>query len=267
MTIDRARHRSILKRPPLRCLLTALLRPLPNLLLIGAQKSGTTSLHALLASHPEICMAGIKECDELVRRRPSSLRYRAFFPVAFAGIRAGVRYFGESTPYYLFHPEAPRRARDMLPDPVAIAVLRDPVERAWSHYRHSVRFGVEPLGFMEALEREPERMASSPEEFRWVSYFSRGCYAGQLRRWFDALGRDRVLVLTLEDLVAGRAQHDIRGFLGLSTPFEQAMQRRNAGSPSEDPLPDEERRILRSRYAPHVAEVEQLLGRAFESWR
>jgi len=264
---ERPQPRVHARLPSLRSILTAPLRPLPNLLVVGAQKAGTTSLHELLSRHPGICMSRTKECDELARDRPSAWRYRAYFPVVLGRPYGGAKWIGESTPYYLFHPAVPTRARDMLPGVHAIAVLRDPVERAWSHYRHSVRLGFESLPFREALEKEPARLASSPEAFRQLSYFERGCYAPQLRRWFDAVGRERVLVLDFEGLVAGTVRGEIERFLGLAAPLQGDLPRRNGGSASDGLMPERERGMLRERFAPHVAEVERLLGRNFEAWR
>lgn len=251
--------------PGWRAILTSPLRMAPNLLVIGAQKAGTTSLHALLAEHPEIVMSRIKECDELVRQRPSRLRHRAFFPIVRPFASPRLRWAGESTPYYMFHPEVPARAAALLPGVRAIAVLRDPAERAWSHYRHAVRHGLEDLGFEEALEVEESRVASSPWSHRHHSYFARGCYAPQLERWFAALGRERVLVLEFDELRSGdgAAVHAIERFLGLSTPLRAALPLRNHGGRAHPEIPDRISDVLRGRFATHVLRVERLLGRRF----
>lgn len=259
--------------------LTAPLRPLPNLLVIGAQKAGTTSLHELLGAHPEICMSKVKECGELVRDAPSALRYRAFFPWRGAAVARRARWFGESTPFYAFHPAAPARAAELLREPRAIMVLRDPIERAWSHHRHAVRLGLEDLEFDEAIAREPERIGSSEHSFRHHSYVARGCYAGQLQRWFDALGRDRVLAVDFTEIVdgSGRATREIERFLGLRSPLPAEPPRMNAaaevgaasgtiGEPRAESMSEPTRALLRVRLAPEVAAVEALLGRRFERW-
>jgi hypothetical protein len=259
--------------PAWQALATSPLRALPNLLVIGAQKAGTTSLHALLAGHPEIAMSRVKECNELVRARPSKWRYRAFFPYRGPAGRRGVRWFGESTPYYLFHPEAPVQAARMLGGARgrlrAIAILRDPVERAWSHYRHAVRHGfeTEPFGRALALEeaRLGERSGGRADAHRHQSYFARGCYAPQLARWYAAIGREHVLVLSFEELLAPSpgGREAIGGFLGLHSPIEGTLPERNRGERDAEGPPAEAREALRHRFAPHVAEVEALLGRRF----
>ncbi|MGA1223459.1 MAG: sulfotransferase family protein [Phycisphaerales bacterium] len=246
-------------------LLTAPLRMRPNLLVIGAQKAGTTSLHSLLAGHPEIAMSRIKECNELVRERPSTMRHRAFLPLGGALAAKRARWAGESTPYYIFHPQAPVHAARLLPGVHAVAILRDPVARAWSHYRHAVRFGFEPLPFDEALAREAARLAEDPLAHRQHSYFARGCYAEQLERWFDALGRERVLVVSFEELCGAEriALKAIAGFLGLSTPITGELPLRNQGEGDPAGLSPALRDALRERYRPHNRRLEELLGRPF----
>ena len=251
--------------PGWRALLSSPLRMRPNLLVIGAQKAGTTSLHTLLAGHPEIIMSRIKECDELVRARPSVWRHRAFFPLRGPLAPKRARWVGESTPYYLFHPQAASRAAKLLPGVRAIAVLRDPIERAWSHYRHARRLGLESLGFAEALATESERLAAAPSSHRHHSYFARGCYAEQLERWFGALGRERVLVLRFEALRDGEpaCRAAIESFLGLETQLDATLPFRNRGTGADEPVPVDIAEGLRIRYSPHDLRLEGLLGWRF----
>jgi hypothetical protein len=196
----------------------------PNLLVIGAQKAGTTSLHSLLAGHPEIAMSRIKECNELVRERPSTMRHRAFLPLGGALAAKRARWAGESTPYYIFHPQAPV---------------------------HAARLAA--------------RLAEDPLAHRQHSYFARGCYAEQLERWFDALGRERVLVVSFEELCGAEriALKAIAGFLGLSTPITGELPLRNQGEGDPAGLSPALRDALRERYRPHNRRLEELLGRPF----
>ena len=246
-------------------MLTSPLRVRPNLLVIGAQKAGTTSLHALLAEHPEIVMSRVKECGELVRERPSAWRHRAFFPLR-GSVGHAVRWAGESTPYYIFHPEVPARAAAMMPGVRAIAVLRDPVARAWSHHRHAVRHGLERLPFEEALAREEERMSESAWSHRHHSYFSRGCYAAQLERWFATLGRERVLVLSFAELRDGcrEPRQAIESFLGLASPLAEGFPLRNRGEGDGEGIPAGIAESLRARFLPHDVRLAALLARTMD---
>src|SRR5436309_16134274 len=107
---------------------------LPDFIVIGAQKSGTGSLYAYLNGHPDVAGARVKEVHyfDLHYHRGVDW-YLDQFPDEAA---ARPRCTGEASPYYLFHPHAPRRAFDLVPDARLIALLRDPVDRAISHYHH-----------------------------------------------------------------------------------------------------------------------------------
>jgi hypothetical protein len=114
----------------------------------------------------------------------------------------------EASPYMMLHPLAPERAaRDLGPNSRFIALLREPVERALSHYWRNRKVGRESETFAVALEKEDERLrgaidsvrrGQSNQTHRWYSYRTRGLYAEQLERWFDAVGRDRVMVIESE---------------------------------------------------------------------
>jgi hypothetical protein len=190
---------------------TAGLRPLPDFLILGAQKAGTTALYAYLRWHPQITGPSFKEVSFFDRHYAHGERwYRAHMPARRRSL------VGEASPSYLFHPLAPERVAGMLPDTRLIALLRNPVDRAFSHYQHEVALGREPLSFEDAIEREEERMRGEVERMvREPSYFShawwnytyvaRGRYAEQLERWFARFPRERLLVLFTEELAADTA--------------------------------------------------------------
>ncbi len=190
---------------------TAGLRPLPDFLILGAQKAGTTALYAYLRWHPEITGPSFKEVSFFDRHHAHGERwYRAHMPARRRSL------VGEASPSYLFHPLAPERVASMLPDVRLIALLRNPVDRAFSHYQHEVALGREPLSFEDAIDREEERMRGEVERMlREPSYFShawwnhtyvaRGRYAEQLERWFARFPRERLLVLFTEELAGDTA--------------------------------------------------------------
>ena len=132
---------------------TAGARPLPDFLIVGAQKAGTTALYDYLYRHPAISGPPL-EGGQLLR--PALEPRRALVPRATSrGMRAPP--VGEASPSYLFHPLAPERVRSLVPRARLIALLRNPVDRAFSHYQHEVALGREPLAFEQALGREAER--------------------------------------------------------------------------------------------------------------
>jgi hypothetical protein len=192
-------------------LATADLRSLPDFLILGAQKAGTTALYAYLRWHPQITGPSFKEVSFFDRHYARGERwYRAHLPVRSNGI------VGEASPSYLFHPLAPERVAQMLPRPRLIALLRNPVDRAFSHYQHEVALGREELSFEDALACEDERMRGELDRMlRDPGYFSdpwwnytyaaRGRYAEQLERWLAAFPREQLLVLFTEELAADTA--------------------------------------------------------------
>jgi len=190
---------------------TASVRSLPDFLIIGAQKAGTTALYAYLRWHPDITGPSFKEVSFFDRHYANGERwYRAHLPVKRRAL------VGEASPSYLFHPLAPERVKQMLPNARLVALLRDPVERAFSHYQHEVALGRERLSFEDAIDREDERMDGEIERmmrdpayfsYAWwnYTYASRGMYAEQLERWYDAFPREQLLVLLTEELASDTA--------------------------------------------------------------
>jgi hypothetical protein len=195
-------------------LATARVRTLPDFLIIGAQKSGTTFLYQLLVQHPHVKPAFAKEVHYFdLNFKKGDNWYRSYFPLQSRNSSTYIT--GEASPYYLFHPHAPRRASAVVPDAKLVVLLRNPVDRAYSHYQHQVkRVGGEAretLPFEEAIEaeekilpREMDKMlqdesyASSGHRTR--SYLSRGIYIDQLLLWSRFFRREQMLVLKSEDL-------------------------------------------------------------------
>jgi Sulfotransferase domain len=246
-------------------------RPLPDFLIIGAQKAGTTSLHDYLCQHSSVTSPVTKEVhyfdNEFSR---GSGWYRAHFPRE----RGYKTVTGESTPYYLFHPLAPRRVAATLPGVRLIVVLRDPIDRAHSHHNHERALGFEELEFEAALAAEGERLAGQEQLLSagglrrsWAhqhqSYLRRGLYAEQLGRWLVQFDRERLLVLSAEDLFADPLSVvlEAQEFLGLPAEEPVDISARNARSYA--PIADDLRRRLGEVFEPRNRELERLLGRDF----
>jgi hypothetical protein len=262
------------------------LRTLPDLLIIGAQRAGTSSLYRYLRMHPHIAGPLRKEVDYFGFRFERGERwYRANFPLtarrelAHRLDRPFLTF--EATPDYLLHPLAARRAHQLLPDARIVVLLRDPVERAISHYGHAVRHGWETLPLQDALAAEEERLQGeiarirqSPgyraSAFRRYSYVTRGLYADQISRWLDEFPRGQLLVIDSNELYTNPAQalHAVLDFAGL--PRWQPAEFRNysyrtADVPTPTSRSDDLVANLRQRFAPANAELERLLGQSF-SW-
>ena len=249
---------------------TARWRPLPDFLVLGAQKAGTTALYAYLRWHPGITGPSWKEVSFFDRHwwRGEGW-YRGQFP-----LRSGGQIVGEASPSYLFHPLAPERARTLVPDARLIALVRNPVDRAYSQYQHAVALGREPLSFEEALAAEDERtrgevdrLVADPRAFSGAwwdhTYVARGRYAEQLERWLRVFPREQLLVVVTEELGAapGETYAASLGFLG-AAPYTLAEYPR-VFDRDYAPMAPGTRAALAATFAEPNRRLEELLGRSF----
>ncbi len=199
---------------------------LPDFVVIGAARCATTSLYAYLRQHPQVHMSPEKETDyfslgDLPPHQvpPGASRYRARtqaeYERQFAGAGTAVA-VGEASPTYLFYPRSAERMRRLIPGAKLICVLRDPVERAYSHYALARRSGFEPLADFEA--------GVAAEEARWRldpsmrhTYVRASLYHDGLRAYFERYARERILVLRFEDFAADAAatMREIYRFVGV----------------------------------------------------
>jgi len=266
----------------LRLEITGALRVLPDFLLVGAPKCGTTSLYGYLAEHPNVLPAMDKEVrffDQFCHRSLSW--YRGHFPMRRELRRAeretGQRVLtGEATPTYLMSPVAPGRAHAVVPEAKLIALLRNPIDRAYSNYQMEVRHGTETLSFEEALDAEEERLKDERIEvyedgarFKFTdlhfSYQKQGIYVEQLKRWLEYYHRDQLLVLDSELLFENPAECYARvlDFLGLPPHEPDSFPVLYQGIYKDTMRPKTRKRLL-EYYQPHNEELFELLGERFE---
>jgi len=252
-------------------------RPLPDFLVIGTKRGGTTSLAAYLHEHPDVAPMfpraavpkGVRFFDDRYDR--GARWYRSHFPTERARRGSPPKIAGEATAHYLFDPRAPQRAVDLVPDARIIALLRDPTERAFSHHRERTRQGVETLSFEDALAAEDDRLAGELErmladpsyvsvEREHHSYRAQGCYATYLPAWVERFGRDRVLVIVSERFYAdpAREYHRALAFLGLSS--HDATYVAHNARPLTSDLDPATRDELDRFFEPHTRELERFLG-------
>jgi sulfotransferase family protein len=206
---------------------------LPNFLILGAARCGTTSLHYYLAEHPDVCMSSIKEpnfflfeqtgngprpCIDDRRIVAKSVPERARYERLFTQPAAAV---GEASPLYLYNRETPELIRQAAPDARLIAIAREPVERTWSHFAYvNDDLGDDAVpAFRTAVERE---LGLPYEPYRTGTHFVRlSAYAEQLRRYRDAFPSEQLLVVGYDDLIRRTPETLARicRFLGIDDTF------------------------------------------------
>lgn len=258
---------------------TERLRLRPGFIMIGAQRSGTTSLFRMLAAHPQVMPAphckGVNYFDLNYHR---GMRwYCGHFAVAGLARRRTARYGEpiafEASGYYLYHPFALERMARDLPDLRLVAMLRDPVERAFSAYKHEYARGFEQETFEKALELEDRRLAGEIDRMRddtryesfshrHHSYRHRGHYAEQLERVFAHFPRAQVHVMDSEAYFdqPAREYRRLLEFLGLR-PFEPGEFGKFNAEPGP-PMLSRIRQVLEDYYTPHNRRLTELLGRS-----
>ncbi len=216
---------------------------LPHFLLIGAARSGTTAIHSYLRQCPDVFMPRAKEPNffayegmDLAIRGPGAdyinnaitriEDYSALFVPAPAGAIVG-----EASPLYLFEPRAVERIHHHVPNARLIAVLRNPIEQAWSHFMYATKQSIETEpDFVRALALEEERLAAGWQPLFGYSRFP--AYADQMARYFERFSREQIMVRLYEDLEAdaGRLMADIFGFIGVTSGFvADTGEKLNAG--------------------------------------
>ena len=233
-----------------------------NFIVIGAQKAGTTALYDYLADDPAIGLSDVKEVhffDDESRdwAAPDFGAYHAHFAADGPEIR------GEATPIYIYWPNALERIRAYNPAMRLILLLRDPVERAWSHWRMETARGVEQRPFAWCIRRGRQRLFQVEPwgHHREFSYVERGFYAAQIARLFEVFPRDQVLILRAEDLradpnpVLGR----ISAFLGAPPPGPVTPREAHVGQEMAG-LEDADIAYLRGLYARDQDRLGELAG-------
>jgi len=233
-----------------------------DFIVIGAQKAGTTALFDHLSDDPAIGLSDVKEVHFFDDERrdwaqPDYGPYHERFDWAAPRIR------GEATPIYVYWPGALERIAAYRPDIRLILMLRDPVERAWSHWRMETARGVETQPFSWCVRRGRQRLFERTPwgHDREISYVERGFYAEQVERLLALFGRDQLLVLQAEDLRGrpGEALGRVNAFLGAPPPPPTEPRKVHVG-PEMEGLGDEDVAWLRQVYARDQARLARLLA-------
>jgi hypothetical protein len=263
-------------------ILTAGPRRVPDLLVIGAKRGGTTSLWKYLEEHPGV-MHNFPRAQNIKGTYFFSTYYgrgerwyRSHFPsdVARSVARRRLGYdpiAAESTPYYLYHPLAPARAAQLAPNAVVVALLRDPVERAFSHWKERCQHA-ETLSFADAVAAEPDRCRGEEERIladpnyvsfahRHLSYVAQSSYVPMVERWRAHYPADQFIVWISEEFYARPQEHldELTARLGL--PSHHLVDATPYNGFDAPDMAAATRAALTERFRPQVDELSALLGR------
>ena len=258
---------------------TGFLRVLPDFLIIGAAKCGTTSLYSFMIKHPDIYPALWKEIFFFDRYYPRGINwYRANFPSKFQKFSKKLvkKNFltGEATPTYIHHPLAAQRVFETNSKIKLIILLRNPIERAYSHYQMEVSLGYENKSFEVAINLENERLSGEKEKMlmdknyfsykrQIFSYLTSGIYVDQLKIWMNQFPKEQFLIIKTEDL-ANKPQeilNQVFEFLNLAKFDMSKFEKYNLGKYSE--MNNHIRKKLVNYFLPHNEKLYKFLDNDF----
>lgn len=240
-----------------------------DFVICGTQKGGTAALDMYLRGHPEVCMANKKEVhffdneDAFRAGTPDYSNFHSFFSP-----EPRHKVIGEATPIYMYWRDAPRRIWQYNPDMKLIVLLRNPIDRAYSHWNMEKSENRDSSSFWDAIHSEEERCREAlPYQHRVYSYIDRGFYLEQLRRLWAFFPRKQVLTLKNEELRKNPNEtlQKIFAFLGVRPlPLINAV---NVESfPYSSSMSERERSYLRSVFEYEIRALERVLGWDCSSW-
>lgn len=253
-------------------------RVFPDFIIIGVQKSGTTSLYSYLCQHPELLPSCTKEVHffdgglnpSIDNFQKGQAWYRAHFPLK-RNVNAHQKAF-EATPIYMFNPLASKRIFDLLPKVKVIALLRNPTERAISHYFHEKQKQRESLPIYEALQQEEARLAPIIKDkdyknpiFKNCSYKSRGLYKDQLERYLKYFPWRQILVINSDEFFAEpeNTLRQVFEFVEVDTGYRvKNLTPRNVANNKSDVSP-ETYEYLYNYFLPHNKALYELVGKSY----
>ncbi len=243
----------------------------PDFIIIGTQKGGTSSLFSYLKQHPQIKLPETKEIHFFSMHYHKGIDwYKSHFPVN--GIT------GEASPYYLFHPLVAERIHEHCPETKFIVMLRDPVDRAYSHYMMQKIRGYESIEtFEEAIEIESDRISCELEKilthprynspiYQRHSYLARGKYDEQLSRWFQYFPKKQFHFIKSEDFFidSEKELYVVHDFLGLERKKPEDMAPQNVYD--YPPINPETYQSLKKYFKDSVQKLSQLIGDQAGDW-
>ena len=249
---------------------------LPNFLICGSPRSGTTSLYEGLIEHPNIYRAKIKEISFFdVNSHRGKNWYQYHFPSKFDKIFTNSKMItGEATPFYLIHPHAPSRIAKIIPNVKIILILRNPIDRAYSHYSSAFKNKKDDLSFEEAIQQENSRIINEKEKlinipdynsenfYKW-SYFEQGIYYNYIIYWMKFFPKENFHIISSEEFFKNPTKNfnKLFNFLGISEFNYEKYIQYNTGN--YDSMKNSTRKYLSEFYKPHNEKLYELIGKNF----
>lgn len=242
---------------------------LVNFIICGTQKGGTSALDAYLREHPEICMADRKEIhffdndSKFTAPTPNYRKYHSWFSP-----KPSHKVIGEATPIYMYWRSAPKRIWEYNPTIKLIVLLRNPIERAYSHWNMEHSRKTDPLSFWDAIQHEQEQgNEASPQQHRVYSYIDRGFYLQQLQRLWSYFPKEQTLILKSEDLKAHPEEilQKVCAFLGVNE--LQNIHGKNIHSLAyKSKMSKKENTLLKNIFNQEIRNLEQELNWDCSDW-
>ena len=265
------------------CQLTGFVHVLPNFLIIGFPKCGTTSLYEYLIQHPDIFPPIGKEIDYFDRLyNKKNNWYKVRFPTTFQkkyNEKFLKRNFltGEATPRYIMHPHALQRIKKTVPNAKFIVLLRNPIERAFSHYNMNVKNGYDSLSFENAVKNEQERikgryekMAKNPDYYSWdydlFAYLDQGIYVEKLKRWMKVFPKEQFLIIQSEEFLenSSKIYYKVLNFLNLDKWEPDSFTLYKKRKIINNKIPSDLRKYLSDFFKPYNEELFNLINKKFD---
>jgi len=265
------------------CKLSGFAHVLPDFLIIGFPKCGTTSLYEYLIQHPDIYPPIGKEIDYFDRLYSRKNNwYKVKFPTAFQKNfieKILKRHFltGEATPRYIFHPHAIHRIKKTIPNSKFIVLLRNPIERAFSHYNMNVKNGYEYQSFENAVKNEQkriqgryEKMSNDPNFYSWdydlFAYLEQGIYVEKLKRWMHVFPKEQFLIIQSEEFLENppKIYYKALQFLNLGKWEPKSFTLYKKRQITDNKVNPELRKYLSDFFKPYNEDLFNLLGKKFD---
>ena len=257
--------------------LTGPIRSLPDFIIIGTARSGSTSLYYNICQHPCVLSAAYDELGYFDSNFHLGLNwYRSLFPTLFSKwIVKQKKQFaitGEDTPFYIWNPLVAKRILKILPKIKLIVVLRNPVDRAYSNYHLGIRAGSENLSFEDAIQIELKKLNEINDEFEHNvekytiprSYIAKGFYANQLKIWLELFNSEQLIIISTEDLESNPQGTLDRIYDFLKIPKNHKLIPEKQKKASYPKMKNETREFLINLYKKNNAELFSMIGQKFD---